>query len=88
VEVNETTLHLIKEYCMYKNVIAGLVAAAALASVAAPASACPSGYVKGWIQGNKVCHIPPGGNNQLKANTAPKPQADKKAIRPAQRAYQ
>lgn len=70
---------------MTKTLLAGIIATAAFVSLAAPASACPAGYVAGWIQGNKVCHIKPGGNNQFKAQTAPQPQlvlpAQKKAVR-------
>jgi len=53
---------------MSRNLLAGVIAAAALVSITAPAVACPHGYVKGSIQGNKVCHLPPGGNNQYQAN--------------------
>lgn len=59
---------------MTKAFFAGILSTAAFISLAAPASACPAGYVAGWIQGHKICHIKPGGNNQLKAQTAPQPQ--------------
>jgi hypothetical protein len=58
---------------MTKTLLASIIATAAFVSLAAPASACPAGYVAGWIQGHKICHIKPGGNNQLKAQTAPQP---------------
>ncbi len=107
---------------MSKTLLAGVVAAAALASIATPAAACPPGYVKGWIQGHRICHLPPGGNNKFQANVHPQqgrrgsldveaqklkrrtsnfeiqnlmsdynahaPLAEKKNIRPAQRAFE
>ncbi len=65
---------------MSKICFAGLLAASAVVALAAPASACPAGYVKGWVQGNKVCHIKPGGNNQFKANVCPQLQGKQRAL--------
>lgn len=80
---------------MSKIYLAGIVAASAVVALAAPASACPAGYVKGWVQGNKVCHIKPGGNGQLKANVGPEQHGTQRAtlsqqknIRASQRAYE
>jgi hypothetical protein len=65
---------------MSKICFAGLVAASAVVALAAPASACPAGYVAGWVQGNKVCHIKPGGNNQFKANVGPEQKGKQRAL--------
>ena len=77
---------------MTKSLLAAFAATAALMSVIGPAAACPAGYVAGWVQGHKICHIRPGGNGQLTATTTPQPGAKpslagkKTALRAAQRA--
>lgn len=77
---------------MTKSLLAGLAATAALVSLVGPAAACPAGYVAGWVQGHKICHIRPGGNGRLTAATTPQPGAKaslvgkKTTLRAAQRA--
>lgn len=73
---------------MTKRLLAGLVATVALVAVAAPASACPAGYVPGWNQGHKICHVKPAGNVQLKPKSVQKQQGEKRNLRAAQRDYE
>ena len=55
---------------MKSRIIASVFAAAGMAIIAQPASACSNGYESVWIQGHKICKIktPKLG---LKANTGP-----------------
>jgi hypothetical protein len=55
---------------MKSRIIAAFFAAAGMAIIAQPASACPNGYESVWIQGNKVCKIKTP-KFDLKANTGP-----------------